>query len=186
MPVRSIIAGVLLFISLITITSGCKKTCSNVHCRSYGYNTSLGAYTTEICNNGTCYCPNGYEGDSCQTLSLNKFLNPSQSWQVFDQCSNNGNSYYVNFYSNPPYVNMFLINGLFNGGSQIEADIISNASHQGINLNIPTQSTSAGTINSGSGFYQSNSGQGKVTLTLDYTSNSTGLETTCTIIMYQQ
>jgi hypothetical protein len=175
---------------LATISTGCKKGCSDVHCRSYGYISSLNTYTAEVCNNGTCYCPNGFEGDSCQILSAYKFIHPTASWLVSDACSLNGSNYYVNIYSNYPQtnVNVLLINGLFGGGAQVEADIISNASHQGINLNVPPQVTPSGSINGGSGVYQSSCAtcQGKITLSLDYTSNSTGIETNCTVIMYQQ
>lgn len=185
MPFRPLIVCAILFIGLATITSSCKKTCSNTHCRSYGYNTTLGAYTAEVCNNGNCYCPNGFEGDSCQILSALKFINPSPQWQVSDQCAQNGNVYYVTIYTNGNggYYNVLTINNLFNNGSSVEADIISNASHQGINLNIPTQ----GQINGGTGFYQSpgNGSLGKITLSLDYVTNS-GIETNCTVIMYQQ
>ena len=189
MSFRSIIAGALLLIGLATISTGCKKGCSDVHCRSYGYNTTLGGYTAEVCTNGTCYCPNGFEGDSCQTLSAYKFLHPTASWQVSDACGPNS-SYPVNIYSTYPQtnVNVLWVNGLLGGGGQVELDIISNASHQGININVPLQSTQYGVINSGSGVYQSSCStcQGKITLSLDYTSNSTGIETNCTVIMYQQ
>ena len=35
-----------------------------------------------ICTNGTCICPIGYEGVSCETLSIDKFLG---SWNVSEQ-----------------------------------------------------------------------------------------------------
>lgn len=188
MSVRSIIS-IIVLIGLLAISSGCKKTCSNVTCRTYGYNSTAGFITGEVCNNGTCYCPNGYEGDSCQLLSYKKYVLPTNSWLVSDACSGTS-SYPVNIYTNYPTsgVNVLLINGLLGGGAQVEADIVSNASHQGINLSIPSQNTPSGLINSGQGFYQSAGvgSQGKITITLDYTSNSTGIETNCTLILYQQ
>jgi hypothetical protein len=168
MSTRSILAMLCVFFCVATITSGCKKGCPT--CRAYGYIPALGTYVSEVCTNRTCYCPNGLEGDSCQLLSLIKYLQPSMTY-------NSGTT---------AYSNVFFINGLFGGGATVEADILSNTSHQGINLNIPSQITPSGTINSGSGFYQSNGTTGKITLNLDYTSNNTGIETNCTLILYQQ
>ena len=185
---RSIMTGMAMLFCIAMLSVGCKKNCSSVACHSYGYNTSLGysISQSEVCTNGSCFCPNGLEGDSCHTFSINKFIQPTNTWQVSDGCSGYGSTYTVYLITSTSNYNLFYINGLFGGGAQIEADIISNGSHQGVNLNIPPQTTPSGTINSGSGIYQTNGGiYGKIILTLDYTSNSTGIESNCTLTLSQ-
>ena len=184
---RSIAAMAVVFFCIMMLTFGCKKSCSSVACHNYGYNSALG-YTisqSEVCTNGTCFCPNGLEGDSCHRFSRDKYLQPTNTWQVSDGCSGYGSVYSVNMIPSVSNYSIFYINGLFGGGAQIEADIVSNANHQGVNFTVPAQNTGSGTINSGYGTYQSNSNYGKINLVLDYTSTSTGIETNCTVILTQ-
>jgi len=169
----------------LVLSSGCKKGCGT--CKSYGNNSGGNlAYSTQICVNNFCTCLNGLEGDSCQTYSVNKYIQPTNSWLVYDGCSGIGSQYPVTIYSNPsaPYTSV-LISGLF-GGGQVQANIASSAGNTST-IYMPAQSTQYGTINSSSlGSYQYNSGLGKITFQVDYTSNSTGIESVCTLTLYQQ
>jgi hypothetical protein len=168
------VAVITVFCCVAIFTLGCKKNCSSTACHTY-----------EVCNSGVCYCPNGKEGDSCKLFSANKYIQPYATWQVSDQCSGNA-SYYVNISVDQStyYFSRINLNGFFGGGYTVYADIISNASHQGINLNIPEQNVGSGTI-SGQGFYQVNGSLGKITLNLDYIQYS-GIESNCTVLLYQQ
>ena len=185
---RTIIALIAVFFSLAIFTLGCKKNCSSTVCRTYGYNANLGFTVSEICFNGYCGCPNGLEGDSCQTFSILKYFQPSASWQATEGCSGNSSGPYpVNMTYNSgstPYTNVFYINGLFGGGAQIEVDIASNTSHQGINLTIPQQTIGNATFY-GSGLYSRNGGLGRITLNMDYIVNN-GNDFPCTVLLYQQ
>ena len=170
---RTLIALIAVFFCVATFTLGCKKNCSSTACHTY-----------EVCNGGVCYCPNGKEGDSCLTFSANKYvLRPT--WQVSDQCTGN-QAYYVNITVDQStyYFNRLYLNGFAGGGVSLEADIVSNASHQGINLVIPQQNIGSGTV-SGQGFYQANGSRGKITLNLDYIQYG-GIESNCTVLLYQQ
>ena len=180
---RTIIASLCVLLCLATASSSCKKGCGT--CRSYGFNTTINAYTAQTCYNNFCTCPNGYEGDSCQKYSILKYLQPVSTWQASDACSGN-NTYYVSMSSSQSYpLTVLYINGLFNGGSLIEADILSSGNNTSTTLNIPQQNTPTGTINSGVGYYTLNGSVGKITLNLDFTNNA-GLEFPCTVYLYQQ
>jgi hypothetical protein len=184
MAKRYILACACAFLCIAMLTFGCKKGCGT--CKSYGYNSTLQNYTQQVCtNNSFCTCPNGLEGDSCQTYSILKYFTPSASWQVTDGCSGNP-SYYVSLTYNQganPNNTVFYINGLFNLGGLVEADIISTQGNQSTYLNIPYQ-TVGGVTFSGQGQYSNNGGFGRVTLNLDYIQG--GIESNCVVQMYQQ
>lgn len=180
---RTIIASLYVLLCLATVSTSCKKGCGT--CRSYGYNTTIQRYTAQTCYNNFCTCPNGYEGDSCQIYSFYKYVQPSTTWAANDACSGSS-TYYVSMSTSVSYpLTVIYINGLFNGGSLIEADILSSANNTSTTLYIPAQTTPTGTINSGTGFYTANGSVGKITLNLDFTNNA-GLEFPCTIYLYQQ
>jgi len=185
---RTIIACAAVFFCIAILSLGCKKNCASTACHNYGYNTALGfaISQSEVCNNGHCFCPNGLEGDSCKTFSINKFVQPTQSWSASDGCSGFGNTYYVTFSTTTSNYSIFYINGLFGGGATVEADILSNTSHQGVDIRIPPQNTPSGQIISGNGTYRSNGSLGTINLILDYVPNSNGQETECTIVLSQQ
>lgn len=161
--------------------SGCKKGCGT--CKSYGYNYTLQTYTSQVCVNNFCTCPNGFEGDSCQTYSLNKYIQPSPNWNAYDACGNNP-TYSVYITTNYPSYNSFFINNLFNSGTQVLAQIASAANNQGTYLSIPYQTAGALSF-SGQGFYQQSGSLGKLTLNLDFIGGN-GIEENCTVTMYQQ
>lgn len=180
---RTIIASLCVLLSLATVSTSCKKGCGT--CRSYGFNTTIQAYTAQVCtNNSFCTCPNGYEGDSCQIYSINKYLQPSSTWQASDGCSGSS-TYYVSMSTSSTYpYTVIYINGLFNLGTYVEADLFSSSNNTSTTLNIPTQSVAGNTFY-GTGIYSVNGSVGKITLNIDYT-NSAGLEFPCTVYLYQQ
>jgi hypothetical protein len=109
-----------------------------------------------------------------------KFLN--LTYYVSDPCSGTG-SYTVYITADQSYPNRLYIQGLFNLGQAVEADIYSNSSKQGVDLVIPDQNLGAVQV-SGSGIYQTYGGRARVTLNLEYTSN--GIGSNCTVILNQQ
>ncbi len=52
-------------IFIVTISACERQSCKNVSCP-----------TGQGCNNGKCYCPDGYEGTDCLTLANTKFVQP--------------------------------------------------------------------------------------------------------------
>lgn len=76
-PIRNILLTTVLTISLFAAISytACKKDpCQNVICLNLG-----------ACDEGHCLCPVGYEGDRCQKLSRDKFI---QTFNGYDTCTN--------------------------------------------------------------------------------------------------
>lgn len=53
----------LITLLIATILIGCKDKCADVSCLNDG-----------VCNDGTCTCPTGYEGEFCQDEARTKFL----------------------------------------------------------------------------------------------------------------
>lgn len=163
----------------LLFTFGCKKGCPT--CKSYGYNAALQYPTYQVCLNNTCTCPNGFEGDSCQIYSINKYIQPSNNWIASDPCSGNP-TYNVYMQTNLPYYTYFYMTNLFNSGAQVTAQIYSAANNQGTTLYIPQQQIGS-IIVSGQGVYQTNGNLGKIILQLDY--NQTGVDQQCTLTLIQ-
>lgn len=156
------IAFFSLFIIILS-AAGCKKSCGVC---DYG----------TACNNGYCFCPNGYEGDSCKTLSATKYLH---NFTVSDPCS--GSSTYSVYVTADPYIaNKLWFNNLF--GQAIEVDIYSDASKQGVTLGIPDQDFGVAEV-TGTGTYQAVNGYGRITLNVDYVAG--GVDRPCTVILQQ-
>ncbi len=166
MSIRSIILCFLFLFSITVLTESCKK-----GCKACDYGESCNA------NAGSCFCPNGLEGDSCLTYSYLKYLH---NYYVTDPCSGNSN-YSVYIQNDPTYASKLYIYNLF--GYQVEADIYSNSSKQGINLNIPDQVLGAIEV-SGTGIYQVYNGYARITLQIDYVTGGTPSQ--CTVILNQQ
>jgi hypothetical protein len=112
-----------------------KKSCSKVVCASY-----------QVCNNGDCLCPNGYEGDTCSILSSTKFKG---DWLVSETCTDgcypNFTGYATNL--NPVAitsvnyaVNELYFNNFFNLGYQVYAEIQNTSpTSEGVAIYIPPQ-----------------------------------------------
>jgi hypothetical protein len=183
MSKRLVYIGIAIITCIAILSGGCKKSCGT--CRSYGYNTSVQLYTAQACVNNVCTCPNGFEGDSCQIYSVNKYIQPSSNWQVSDPCSGYP-TYNVYTSTNYPYYTYFYITGLFNSGAQTTVNIQSGPNNQGTGNVLYIQSQQVGGVAtiSGYGTYQLNGTLGKITLYLDY--NQGGVDQpSCVITMYQ-
>ncbi|MCW3125934.1 MAG: hypothetical protein JWO03_1592 [Bacteroidetes bacterium] len=169
MSIRSTVMAFLSLFIIIFSTSGCKKGCKAC---DYG----------ETCNqnSGYCFCPNGFEGDSCHIYSALKFIN--LNYYVSDPCSGSA-GYTVYITADQSYPNRLYIQGLFNLGQAVEADIFSNSSKQGVDLGIQAQNLGAVQVE-GTGIYQQIAGRARITLNLEYTSN--GIGSNCTVILNQQ
>ena len=171
MSIRSYTVALFSLFIIIFAGTGCQK-----KCKVCDYATS--------CYNGYCYCPNGYEGDSCKILSATKFLH---SYTVSDPCSGSSN-YVVTIYANDPnYPNVLSIYNLFNTGQYVEADIHSNANKQGVDIILPDNANNnLGAFSvSGQGLYQTiGNGYARITIQVDYLSG--GLDKQCTLILTQQ
>jgi len=63
----------------ITYTSCTKDACKDVTCQNGG-----------TCSGGNCTCPTGYEGTSCETLSITKFV---KNWIATDKTGSTTISY---------------------------------------------------------------------------------------------
>ena len=192
---RSIVACVCVLFCVGMMSMGCKKGCGA--CRAYGLSSganetyngysqpTVQGYTSQVCQNNFCTCQNGFEGDSCQIFSINKYILPSPNWDVSDACSGNPiYSVYMQTSSANPYTT-FYISGFFNSGGQLLVYVSSSPNNQST-LTVPAQSLPTGTINSpATALYQNIGGLGKITMTLDYTPNSTGYEEECTVTLTQ-
>ncbi len=178
---RAVWAYAFMSICMSALVLGCKKGCLG-SCPDFGYVAPLNINVTEVCYNGYCACPSGLEGDSCQTLSYTKYLQPSATWSVSDACSGTS-TYSVYMTYDPSYYYKLYINGLFDLATPVEADIVPSSSQQGVNLNIPQQTIGRITF-SGQGLYQANGALGRITLTLNYIQS--GIQTNCTVQMSQQ
>ena len=180
MSYRSSLYCLIAVLCIATFSVSCKKGCPT--CHTYGYNSAIQAYSTQVCINSSCTCPNGFEGDSCQIYSINKYIQPTPNWLAYDACSGN-TSYYVYMTTNPPYYTYFYINNLFNLGTQVTAQLASSPGNTSTYIYIPTQ-TAGSTTFSGQGFYQLSGTLGKLTINLDY--NQSGIDQNCQVILYQQ
>ncbi|MBL0310947.1 MAG: hypothetical protein IPP77_15150 [Bacteroidetes bacterium] len=166
-------AKILFLISIFTLilTSCERKSCNSVVC-------PLG----QICLNGNCICPNGYEGTDCQTLSADKYVG---NYIVYESCpgSTTGNPFgqyntYIGY--DPSYPNQLIIYNLFNQGSAY-ASIYTDGSNQGNTLIVKTQNLGSITVY-GDGNYDPSTR--RITMTFDYTFNFNNYQ--CIHTFYKQ
>ena len=126
---------------LIMAIYSCTKNCAHVTCPA---NANL------QCISGSCICNNGYEGDSCKTLSYVKFLG---NWVDQDQCSD-GTSGQYNVHIESLGGNKISISPVFNAGA-LQATIVNTPGNLGTTLDIPAQQVGSISVLSGSsgGYY---------------------------------
>lgn len=119
MKARKILLAVMTIASVMMFNACSEDPCEGVTCNSHGTPTeALGTCSCNCdtgwsgsncdvedscitqnvtclnggtCDNGSCDCVAGYEGDSCQTLSRVKFLG---TYDVSDSCSSSGSATY--------------------------------------------------------------------------------------------
>ncbi len=151
------VSKILAAVFIIFYASSCEnRKCTDVIC---GVN--------QICNNGNCFCADGYEGSGCSTLSYLKYIgNYNVSENCFTQGSNFGS--YTAFITQGTTNQTLFINNLFGQGVQAAAIIRTDQSNQGNFLEIPQQSQGALTF-SGQGTF--NPVNNRMTLQLTYSFN---------------
>jgi hypothetical protein len=135
---------ILLFIA------GCdSKTCKDTVCG-----------TNQVCNNGVCYCRDGYEGTDCSQLSANKFITKNGAtnyqWTVSENCQNGGggSTYNTSFQSTgTSNVSELVFN--FLGQYQVTAYVRGAADGSGNTIEIPSQQLAGSGTIYGMGTYDS-------------------------------
>jgi hypothetical protein len=164
---------------LITISSCERKSCQNVACP-----------VGQACNNGRCFCADGYEGANCDVESWTKYTSGllsgsgSKSWNVTESCYSvpqpNFPSYTAFITHNSSYPNVIEINNMMGGYcGQVIGYIRTDQSNQGNIIEIQTQSCGSLTLN-GQGTWDPN--YHRITFQLNYTFN--GLSYQCTQTFY--
>ncbi len=131
-------------IFIVTISACERQNCKNVSCPS-GQN----------CNNGKCFCPDGYEGSDCLTLSNAKY--DGYSYNVSVNCFGSnppfGTSGYISYMSADSDPRLIHISNFLGGAcSDVIATIRTDGSNEGNILEINYQNASCGGISvSGNG-----------------------------------
>jgi hypothetical protein len=65
-PIRNVLFAaflIVIVVSAVSYTACNKNHCGNVVCLHLG-----------VCNDGSCLCPTGFEGNNCEILSRDKFI----------------------------------------------------------------------------------------------------------------
>jgi hypothetical protein len=166
-------AKILLAAALLITISACeRKSCQNVAC-PVGQN----------CNNGNCYCIDGYEGTNCNTPSYEKYVDNYRNWNVTESCyssSPNFPSYTAFFSHNSSNPSELEINNMLGGQCTIYAYIRTDGTNQGNIIEINQQNCGAYTV-SGQGIYDPNYRRITFNLTYGY---SNGGSYQCTHTFY--
>lgn len=162
-------AKIFVALAFLFAISGCdRKNCSDVVC-DYGM----------TCNQGQCYCPDGYEGTDCSTVSANKYVG---SYNVNEACYTGAS----NFFSYPAYItngyriNELQVSNLFGMTSAI-AYVYTDASNQGNVIEVPMQSQGGLTFSGQGTFDPINY---RITINFNYTYNFSSYQ--CTHTFYKQ
>lgn len=161
---------------LVTISACERQSCKNVVCP-----------VGQACNNGKCYCADGYEGTNCDVESSTKYvtgyLNGSgiKNWNVSESCNSpspNFPSYTAYIVHNSSRPSEIEINN-FLGNGTVTAYIRTDQSNQGNIVEINTQSCGGITV-SGQGTYDVTNS--RITFQISYTLN--GATYNCTHTFY--
>ncbi len=100
-----IIFFVLICVSLL---GACKKNpCKGVNCENGGF-----------CNDGSCLCPAGYEGNDCSVFSSKKFI---AQYLITDYCSSDTFNYQSDLTQIPDSATYILFGNFANSGKNIRA-----------------------------------------------------------------
>lgn len=143
--IRNIAFAALMTIgafSAITYTACNKDECKDVVCNNGG-----------TCVDGTCSCPTGYEGTTCQTKSVDKFIG---TWTATETCSGGSPStYQVIISADPSAANKVLVSNLGDYGCTTGGTITWNGSVNSATLTINDnkcqyQMNATGNYNNGS------------------------------------
>ncbi|MFN8309751.1 MAG: hypothetical protein U0T73_14050 [Chitinophagales bacterium] len=171
MKIRLMAAAVMIMM-IAGMESCSTKSCSKVTC---GLN--------QVCNNGQCFCNNGYEGDSCNKLSYPKFIG---TYFVNETCNGTGGSSYTAYITQGSTDVSSLDITNFLGQFTVRAYIRSTVDKKGTYLEIPDQTlggTSDNMIN-GQGNFEYVGAQQRIVLNVNYRLNST--DRACSHVFYKQ
>ena len=163
-------AKIFLVAALIVTISSCeKRNCQNVACP-----------VGQACNNGKCYCADGFEGTDCQTQSYLKYEAGVRDWYVSEACyssSPNFGNYTAYMMGNPnDYRQVYIYNILGNSCSPMIATIRTDYNNMGNILEIPTQNCGGITV-SGQATYAANP-YVNIVFQLNYTYNGASYQCT--------
>lgn len=148
------------FLLIASIASCDRKTCQNVSCP-----------VGQACNNGACYCTDGYEGTDCNTYAYEKFVANFRTWNVIESCYSSSpnfpsyTSYFTHNSSNPSEIEII---NMLGGMCTVYAYIRTDYNNQGNIIEINSQNCGGITI-SGQGTY--NPSLNRITFNLNYTFN---------------
>ena len=170
------IAKIFLVAAFLISISACeRRNCQNVACP-----------VGQACNNGHCYCADGYEGADCGVESYIKYVTGSpggsgvKSWNVTESCyggSSNFPSYTTFITHNSSNPSSIEINNMLGGNCTVYANIRTDYSNQGNIVEINSQSCGGITV-SGQGTYDVN--YNRITFQLNYTYNFNSYQCTQT------
>ena len=168
--------GLILAIGavLLLAITGCEtKSCKNTIC---GVN--------QVCNNGVCYCRDGYEGTDCSQLSATKFITKngttSYQWTVSENCQNGGggSTYYTSFQQPGSNVSELAFN--FLGQYQVTGYVRGTADGSGNTIEVPSQQLGGSGSIYGMGTYDNYNK--RITINFEYSLN--GQNKACTHTFY--
>lgn len=96
-PIR--FAPLWLLVLPLLFLSACLNPCKKVECQNGG-----------TCDDGTCQCPDGYEGDECEDFARDKFIG---TYLVSETCASASSEYEIRITEGPGLTNV-VIHGLYN------------------------------------------------------------------------
>lgn len=155
--IRNIAFSALLAVgafTMVTYTACTKDECKDVVCSNGG-----------TCVTGTCNCPTGYEGTTCQTITRDKFLG---TYNGNETCTIGSDQYSVTFTTNSDNLKMTFSN-IYNDDYTALCTITSGNSFSFSNTQDGATFTGTGSINGN-------------TLTVDYTIVDNAISNTCKFI----
>ena len=130
------------------------------------------------CNDGSCTCPIGFEGEKCETRSVNKFLG---SYEAFDDCFMNAQeSYMASIQTDFTPVNELIIKDL--AGTFCPNDIRALITTSASNFDIPFQQTCGNYYVSGEG----NINGSVLNVNLSFRDSLNHTTANCSILMNKQ
>jgi hypothetical protein len=159
----------IVFVFMVSIWGCEKRNCNNVVCP-----------VGQACNNGQCYCADGYEGTDCNTLAAEKYVAGNRNWFVSESCygGNNNfasyNAFFQQYSSNPSELEIV---NLLGGNCSATAYIRTDQSNQGNIIEIPSQSCNGIQLSGQGTYYASNN---NIVFQLTYTFNGASYDCTHT------
>ena len=152
----------LVIFSMTLLNQSCEDDpCKDVTCQNGG-----------VCVDGTCDCPDGYSGTSCEVADSDQFLG---TYTVVENCGLSGiDNYSITITASGNSPQEVQVANLYDGGDNLNATI------DGNNITIPSQVGGTGVTYDGSGSISGN------TLTLSFIVAAQGSSDTCTATCTKQ